>query len=174
KKTIDELRNLDANDESLKKWKQSLGIMTVPAGPKGEPQKVVITSFAIAVHGKPDTVLDISSKEKIESLKNRVIVVKEGINYDLKINFRIQHDIALGLQYNQIIQKDGEQVDTMEQMIGSYAPRSQPYNFTISMNSVPSGPENYGIYQINSKFFDDDKATHLEFSWQVRISRDWS
>jgi Rho GDP-dissociation inhibitor len=33
KKTLDEYKNLDANDESLKKWKESLGL-NIAAGKK--------------------------------------------------------------------------------------------------------------------------------------------
>ncbi len=34
KKTIDEYKNLDSHDESLKKWKESLGLSSASAGKK--------------------------------------------------------------------------------------------------------------------------------------------
>lgn len=50
KKTIDEYKQLDQNDESLRKWKESLGIGsgTSISDPK-DPRKVIILSLGLEV-----------------------------------------------------------------------------------------------------------------------------
>lgn len=59
-KTLDELKELDKNDESLNKWKESLLKNAATAAP-GDTRKVVVQSLAMEVAGRPDVVLDIST-----------------------------------------------------------------------------------------------------------------
>ncbi|KAJ1984384.1 rho GDP dissociation inhibitor [Dimargaris verticillata] len=60
KKTIEQYKQLDANDESLNRWKQSLGLGQ-SSGPVADKRQVVIHSLALEVSDRPDVVMDLSS-----------------------------------------------------------------------------------------------------------------
>jgi len=87
KKSIDEYKNLDANDDSLNKWKENLGLSKV-TGSSSEGPRVVILQLALEVSGRDDVVLDLSSPEALERVKNTPFVIKEGVEYRMKVKFR--------------------------------------------------------------------------------------
>lgn len=60
KKTLEEYSKLDENDESLKKWKESLGIGK-SAGPADDPRQVIVLNLALEVKDRSDVVLDLSN-----------------------------------------------------------------------------------------------------------------
>jgi Rho GDP-dissociation inhibitor len=62
-KTVEELKNLDQNDESLNKWKESL-LKNAAAAKSGDSRKVVVLALAMEVAGRPDVVLDLSTPGK--------------------------------------------------------------------------------------------------------------
>merc|ERR1712093_911727 len=62
KKTLEEYQQLDQNDESLRKWKESLGLgsgNTLPADPN-DKRTVIILSLGLEVDGRPDIVIDLT------------------------------------------------------------------------------------------------------------------
>ncbi|KAJ1973375.1 rho GDP dissociation inhibitor, partial [Dimargaris xerosporica] len=126
KKTIEQYQQLDANDESLNRWKQSLGLGQ-SSGPVADKRQVVIHSLALEVSGRPDVVMDLSTPVAIEKLKASPIVIKEGIEYRLKVKFRVQHDVISGLKFLQVVKRKGIPVDRTQEMIGSYGPSEQFY-----------------------------------------------
>jgi Rho GDP-dissociation inhibitor len=63
KKTIQELQNLDSNDESLRKWKESLGLSAAQSG--ADSRKVVVLNMALQVEGRPDMVMDLTNISRI-------------------------------------------------------------------------------------------------------------
>uniref|UniRef100_A0A1D1YB60 Rho GDP-dissociation inhibitor n=1 Tax=Anthurium amnicola TaxID=1678845 RepID=A0A1D1YB60_9ARAE len=174
KKTIDELHNLDANDESLKRWKESLGLKTA-TGPTDDPRRVVIQEIALEVAGREDVVLDLSTPELLENVKNNPFTIKEGVEYRMKVKFRVQHEVVSGLKYLQVIKRKGIRVDKTEEMIGSYGPNttSEPYEKKFMTEEAPSGMLARGHYDAKSKFIDDDGVSHIEWSWSFDIKKDW-
>ncbi|KAJ1500276.1 hypothetical protein HMI55_003965 [Coelomomyces lativittatus] len=63
KKTVEELAKLDQEDESLRKWKESLGVSS-GAGEidsSKDPRKLIILSMHMEVAGRDDVLLDLSS-----------------------------------------------------------------------------------------------------------------
>lgn len=100
-KSVKELQELDKDDESLAKWKKSLlEGAGVDEGKKGEVQ---VLSLALETEGRPDVVLDLTNKgtisalsdminikkkDLVESLQSKPVVIKEGIDYRLKVKFR--------------------------------------------------------------------------------------
>ena len=64
KKTLDEYNELDANDESLRKWKESLGINKAADDKIENKPKVVVLSLALEVEGRDDIVIDLSDPSK--------------------------------------------------------------------------------------------------------------
>ncbi|CAG8586995.1 5022_t:CDS:2, partial [Scutellospora calospora] len=172
KKTLDEYNNLDATDESLNRWKASLGLGKA-AGTSDDTRKVIILQLALEVAGRPDVVLDLSSKESLENVKNTPFVIKEGVEYQMKVKFRIQHDVVCGLKYLQVVKRKGIRVDKTEEMIGSYGPSEEPYEKKFMLEEAPSGMFARGRYEAKSKFVDDDNHTHVEWSWLFDIKKDW-
>jgi len=49
-KSVDEYRSLDAGDESLARWKASLGLEAASGGDKSKPKVVLFVSMACSPH----------------------------------------------------------------------------------------------------------------------------
>ncbi len=125
KKTLEEYAKLDAEDESLKKWKESLGISTSNTiGDPNDKRKVVILELAVLIEGRDPIVFDLEDAAALETLKRKPIILKEKCVYRLKIKFRIQHEIVTGLKYLQSVKKAGIRVDKTEENCGSFAPNT--------------------------------------------------
>lgn len=116
----------DANDESLRKWKASLGIgsgtpLKVDASDK---RRVVMLSLGLEVKGRPDIVIDLSQPGAIENLKSKPFTIKEGAEFRMKVKFRVQHQVLSGMKYLQVVKKMGLS-SKVQEMIGSYAPSTE-------------------------------------------------
>ncbi|KAI8376509.1 immunoglobulin E-set [Radiomyces spectabilis] len=172
KKTLDEYQNLDAQDESLNKWKQSLGLGQA-TGPQDDPRRVVVQYIALEVEGRPDVIVDLSTTAAIEEAKNTPFTIKEGIEYRMKVKFRVQHDVVSGLKYLQAVKRKGITVDKTEEMIGSYGPSTDAYEKKFQLEEAPSGLLARGHYEAKSKFVDDDGYTHMAWTWSFDIKKDW-
>ena len=173
KKTLEEYAQLDQNDESLKKWKESLGIGAGTAADSSDPRKVIVLQLAMDVQGRPDVVLDLSTPEAVQTSSKSPITIKEGVEYRMKILFKIQHDVVSGLKYLQAVKRMGVRVDKTEEMIGSYGPRAEPYERKFALEEAPSGMLARGHYDVKSKFIDDDGNVHMEWDWSFDIKKDW-
>ncbi|KAL3895958.1 MAG: hypothetical protein SGCHY_004382 [Lobulomycetales sp.] len=176
KKTAEELAALDAQDESLRKWKESLGLKAGAGGSgdaAGDPRKVVILSLSMEVAGRDDVVIDLSSKEAIDALGSQTMTIKEGVEYRLKCKFRVQNEVISGLKYLHVVKRKGIKMDKMEEMLGSYGPAPEPYEKKFLSEEAPSGMIARGHYNVKSRFIDDDGTCHLEFAWSFDIKKDW-
>jgi len=175
KVSVGELMNLDKGDESLQKYKQSLGLGTSGYSPSDDPRKVVITEMRIIIEGRPDIIYKLDDKKAVEELKSKPFTLKAGCNYKLQLSFRIQHDLVTGLKYVNTFQK--MIFKTKENlMIGSFAPQKESYTFQfprIGWSEAPSGLGTGGKYSAKSQFIDDDKQEHLSFDWSFEIHSDW-
>ncbi|KAI8927722.1 immunoglobulin E-set [Entophlyctis helioformis] len=174
KKTLQELATLDAQDESLRKWKESLGIKATGAsGAANDPRNVVVTSLALEVAGRPDVAIDLSTPEAIKALETNVVTIKEGVEYRLKVSFRINHDVVSGLKYLHVVKRGPLKVDKMEEMVGSYGPAPTEYTKKFPLEEAPSGMMARGSYTVKSRFIDDDQQCHLEWTWTFAIKKEW-
>ncbi|RIB25193.1 immunoglobulin E-set [Gigaspora rosea] len=171
KKTLEEYTSLDSTDESLNRWKASLGL----AGSNKPGKQVIILHLALEVAGRPDVILDLSSKEALEKVKDKPFIIKEGVEYQMKVKFRIQHEVVCGLKYIQVVKRRGIKVDKTEEMIGSYGPNvnEDAYEKKFMIEEAPSGLLARGHYEAKSKFIDDDGFTHCEWNWSFDIKKDW-
>lgn len=174
KKTLDEYAQLDAEDESLQKWKRSLGLLggePLPVAP-GDDRRVVILSMSLLVDNDPPTVVDLTDAATIQQLRKKPFQIKEKSVYKLSIRFKVQHEIVTGIKYLQAIKKAGFTVDKVQDPLGSYAPNTKEkpfYEVTLPETEAPSGMLARGSYGAVSKFVDDDKVTHLVLDWGVEI-----
>ncbi|CAD0097242.1 unnamed protein product [Aureobasidium vineae] len=176
-------RWMDQNDESLRKWKESLGIGSgTTIGDASDPRKVIIVSLGLEVEGRPDIIIDLSSPGALESLKSKPFTIKEGATFRMKARFRVQHQILSGMKYVQVVKRMGIS-NKMQEMIGSYSPNTtdkpeyeKKCKFLAQAyfaETAPSGMMARGHYNAVSKFIDDDEQTHLKFEWSFDIKKDW-
>lgn len=115
---------VDQNDESLNRWKASLGISNSPALPVDpkDSRRCVIHSLALETAGRPDITIDLSVPGALESLKSKPFAIKEGAKFRMKAKFKVQHDVLSGLKYLQVVKRKGIPVSKEEEMLVSTEP----------------------------------------------------
>lgn len=109
----------DQNDESLRKWKESLGLGSGESisDPK-DSRKVILLSLGLEVEGRPDIVIDLTQAGALETLNKKPFTIKEGATFRMKARFRVQHDILSGMKYVQVVSRMGVK-QKMQEMIVS-------------------------------------------------------
>ncbi|KAK1822698.1 rho GDP dissociation inhibitor [Friedmanniomyces endolithicus] len=176
KKTLEEYQQLDQNDESLRKWKESLGIGSGKSlSDPNDPRKCIILSLGLEVGGRSDIIIDLSKPGSLEGLNKNPFTIKEGATFRMKARFKVQHQILSGMKYVQVVSRVGLK-NKMQEMIGSYSPNTTDkpeYEKKFETETAPSGMIGRGHYEAVSKFVDDDNQTHLQFKWSFDIKKDW-
>jgi len=177
KKTLDEYHKLDQEDESLQKWKASLGLgQGKDISDPSDPRKCIILSLGLEVEGRPDIIIDLRAPGAVEELSKRPFTIKEGSEFRMKVQFKVQHELLAGLKYLQQVKRKGIPVDKMQEMMGSYGPNTEEkpqYEKKFNPETAPSGMMARGKYDAVSKFVDDDDHVHLKFNWSFEIKKDW-
>jgi len=172
------LLSQDSDDASLQAYKKSLGLTGAVYSPKDDPRRVVILEMRVVCDGRPggDIVYTLANEQAVKQMKDKPFTLKEGCKYQIKITFRVQHEIVSGLKYvNQVFRK-GVRVAKDDEMIGSFGPQEKPHVVTIPRNGweeAPSGMLSRGSYAAKSSFIDDDKQSHLEYEYSFAIKKDW-
>lgn len=111
----------DQNDESLNRWKASLGISSSPpiTVDPTDQRRCVIKTLALEAEGRPDITIDLTTPGSLESLKSKPFSIKEGAKFRMKANFVVQHDVLSGLKYLQVVKRKGIRVAKTEEMLVS-------------------------------------------------------
>ncbi|KAF3800894.1 Rho GDP-dissociation inhibitor [Colletotrichum gloeosporioides] len=167
----------DQNDESLQRYKESLGL----GGGKdlsdpNDPRVCIILSLTMESPGRDPVTIDLSAPGSEASLKDKPFKIKEGAKFTMVATFKVQHEILSGLQYVQVVKRKGIKVSKDSEMLGSYAPNTDKqttYTKRFQEEDAPSGMLARGHYNAISSFVDDDKKTHLTFEWSFDIAKDW-
>ncbi|ODQ78528.1 hypothetical protein BABINDRAFT_162734 [Babjeviella inositovora NRRL Y-12698] len=180
KKTIDEYQKLDAEDESLAKWKASLGLSagnTLPVAP-GDKRKVVITEIAIFFNNEAEKPIIVNlENESATSLLDGSkfnFKIKERSVYVMRVRFKIQHEIVTGMRYLQQAKKAGITVDKLDEPCGSFAPNTtdKPYYEKVFEEvEAPGGIMGRGSLAVTAKFIDDDKNVHMTAKFTIQITK---
>uniref|UniRef100_A0A3B4UVC1 Rho GDP-dissociation inhibitor 1 n=2 Tax=Seriola dumerili TaxID=41447 RepID=A0A3B4UVC1_SERDU len=171
-KSLQEIQELDKDDESLRKYKEALlGSTAVVADPTAP--NVQVTRMTLVCEAAPQPlVLDLQGD--LEGFRKNPFVLKEGVEYRIKINFKVNKEIVSGLKYIQQSFRKGVKVDKSDYMVGSYGPRpNEEYEFLTTLEESPRGMLARGTYNIKSKFTDDDKHDHLSWEWSLTIKKEW-
>uniref|UniRef100_A0A8C7ILE3 Rho GDP-dissociation inhibitor 1 n=1 Tax=Oncorhynchus kisutch TaxID=8019 RepID=A0A8C7ILE3_ONCKI len=158
-KTLQEIQELDQDDESLRKYKEVL----LGAG-AASPARVGETLFYSLI---------VFLTGDLEAFKKQSFILKEGVEYRIKISFKVNKEIVSGLKYVQQTHRKGVRIDKSDYMVGSYGPRPNEYDFLTPLEEAPKGMLARGTYNIKSKFTDDDKHNHLSWEWNLNIKKDW-
>lgn len=170
-KSIQEIQELDKDDESLRKYKEALlGRVAVSADPN--VPNVVVTRLTLVCSTAPGP-LELDLTGDLESFKKQSFVLKEGVEYRIKISFRVNREIVSGMKYIQHTYRKGVKIDKTDYMVGSYGPRAEEYEFLTPMEEAPKGMLARGSYNIKSRFTDDDKTDHLSWEWNLTIKKEW-
>ncbi|CAK7222909.1 rho GDP dissociation inhibitor [Sporothrix bragantina] len=167
----------DAGDESLQRYKESLGL----GGGKSlsnpnDPRVCIIKSLTLESPGRDPVTIDLSVPGSEATLKDHPFTIKEGSKFTMVATFMVQHEVLSGLRYVQVVKRKGVRVSKDSEMLGSYAPSTdkQPlYTKRFQEEEAPSGMLARGHYVAYSTFVDDDKKTHLAFDWSFDIAKDW-
>ncbi|KAG0149901.1 hypothetical protein CROQUDRAFT_653212 [Cronartium quercuum f. sp. fusiforme G11] len=172
-KTMDEYAQLDAEDESLRKWKESLGIVA-GAGAAGKPSlKIHSLSLHSPTLSKP-IVLDLTNEENLQKFRKEPIVIKEGVEYSVEIAFKVEGGVVSGIKYLQIVKRTGVKVDKLESMIGSYGPSNDLHVKRFVSEESPSGMlARSGSYMARSRVIDDDGTVWADFEWSFKLGKEW-
>ncbi|KAI7803149.1 rho GDP-dissociation inhibitor 1 [Triplophysa rosa] len=170
-KSLQEIQELDKDDESLRKYKEALlGSVGVVADPKAP--NVQVTRLTLMCDTAPAP-LTLDLQGDLEAFKKQSFVLKEGVEYRIKINFKVNRDIVSGLKYVQQTFRKGVKIDKSDYMVGSYGPRPNEYEFLTPLEEAPKGMLARGTYNMKSKFTDDDKHDHLSWEWNLNIKKEW-
>ncbi|VDQ04108.1 unnamed protein product [Trichobilharzia regenti] len=142
KRTLDELKSLDKEDESLQRYKQAL------------------LGAAVSTINAP---CDLSS------LKSRPVQIVEGSSYRIQVIYYVQRDIVCGLRFKQWTNRGPLRVDKVSVMLGSYGPQATPYEWKSEPEEAPKGALSRGTYHIKSQFTDDDKTDYVTWEWCINV-----
>jgi len=174
-KTTEEYAQLDAHDESLAKWKASLGVVpgatTAAAGPQVTLVKLELTSGT-----PPDyhcLTMDLQDEGAVNALKTHPFTIKEASEYRVELTFKVNHGIIAGLRYIQVVKRAGVRLDRNDQMLGSYSFNAEPYTKKFEPEIAPSGMLARGTYNVRSRVTDDDGKVYGEWDWSFKLSKEW-
>jgi len=121
--------------------------------------------------------LDLTNKEAVAALKSTPITIKEGVNYNVGITFKVNYGITSGVRYIQVVKRVGVKLDKMEQMLGAYAPSpdGSPFTKKFPEEESPSGIiARSGTYNARSRVVDDDGQVYIDFEWSFKLAREWA
>uniref|UniRef100_A0A6I8R636 Rho GDP-dissociation inhibitor 1 n=1 Tax=Xenopus tropicalis TaxID=8364 RepID=A0A6I8R636_XENTR len=172
-KSIKEIQELDEDDESLRKYKEAL-LGPVPASTGKFNNRVAF----IRLPCHPPILLELQLLSffsgDLEKFKKQSFTLKEGVEYRIKISFKVNKEIVSGLKYQQQTYRKGVRLDQTSYMVGSYGPRVDEYEFLTPIEEAPKGMLARGCYSIKCLFTDDDKSKHLSWEWNLHIKNEWN
>jgi Rho GDP-dissociation inhibitor len=121
----DDTNETDANDESLQRYKESLGLgggkdLSDPS----DPRTCIIKSLSLESPGRPAITIDLSQPGSEATLKDKPFTIKEGAKFTMVVTFKVQHEIISGLSYVQVVRRKGIRVSKDSEMLGSYGPNT--------------------------------------------------
>ncbi|XP_031416812.1 rho GDP-dissociation inhibitor 1 [Clupea harengus] len=169
-KTLQEIQELDKDDESLRKYKEAL--LGPVVGDPNAKVNVLVTRLTLMCETAPAP-LTLDLQGDLDVIKKQSFILKEGVEYRIKISFKVNKEIVSGLKYIQTTYRKGVKVDKTDYMVGSYGPRNTEYEFLTPLEEAPKGLIARGTYNIKSKFTDDDKHDHLSWEWNLNIKKEW-
>jgi Rho GDP-dissociation inhibitor len=100
--------NSDEGDESLQRYKESLGLSGGnDLSDPNDPRVCIIQSLTMESPGRAPVVIDLSAPGSADDLKKNPFKIKEGATFTMSAQFRVQHEILSGLHYVQVIKRKG-------------------------------------------------------------------
>lgn len=111
-------RITDAEDESLQRYKQSLGL----GGGKdlsdpNDKRVCIIQALTMDSPGRSPVTVDLSQPGSENTLKDKPFTIKEGSKFTMSVTFKVQHEILSGLHYVQIVKRKGIKISKDSEML---------------------------------------------------------
>jgi hypothetical protein len=98
----------DEGDESLQRYKQSLGLGGgTDLSDPNDPRVCIIQSLTMESPGRDPVVIDLTAPGSVDNLKKTPFKIKEGATFTMTAHFKVQHEILSGLHYVQVIKRKG-------------------------------------------------------------------
>lgn len=130
-----------------------------------DSRRVVVEEFRVVFEdGSKDIVYRLDTPMGIEHMRTTPFVLAEAARYKFAVSFRVNRAIVSGLRFRNKVKKTVLS-NTDEVVLGSYAPRSTPYEFVYPRHDwldTPSGMFYRGKYMAQFRLVDDDKAEHIK------------
>ncbi|KAE9332047.1 hypothetical protein PR003_g14709 [Phytophthora rubi] len=174
--SVDELLAIDAEDESLKRYKEQLlgAAAHGDLGDTTDTRRVVVEEFKVEFEdGREDIVYHLDTLEGVEHMRTTPFAIEEGSRYRFVISFRVNQAIVSGLRFHNKVKKTV--LATRDEIVlGSYAPRSENYVFVFPRHDwmeAPSGLFYRGKYMGRFIFDDDNHVEHLKLFYTFEIKR---
>ncbi|KAI1014734.1 hypothetical protein LB503_003727 [Fusarium chuoi] len=143
KQSLAEYQQMDAGDESLQRYKESLGLGGgTDISDPNDPRVCIILSLTMDSPGRPPV-----QHEILSGLHYVQVVKRKGIR----------------------VSKDSEMIGSY----APNTDKQPTYVKKFQEEEAPSGMLARGHYNAISSFVDDDKKKHLEFEWSFDIAKDW-
>ncbi|KAJ0400882.1 hypothetical protein ATCC90586_002584 [Pythium insidiosum] len=174
--SVEELMRLDAEDESLRRYKERLlgSAAHGDVGDRSDTRRVVVEAFKVVFEdGRQEINYHLDTPQGVEYMKSTPFVMDEGVRYRFVIRFRVNQAIVSGLRFRNKVKKTVLST-TDEIVLGSYAPRSEAYEFEFPRNDwmdAPSGMFYRGRYMAQFRFTDDDGQEHLKVFYTFEIKK---
>uniref|UniRef100_A0A3Q3WVJ5 Uncharacterized protein n=1 Tax=Mola mola TaxID=94237 RepID=A0A3Q3WVJ5_MOLML len=163
-KTLEEIQEMDKDDESLLRYKQALlGTLPVTADQSALPVQAVRMTVLCDEVPAPFS-MDLTGD--LQALKEKTFVLKEGVKYNLKIDFKVRW-------IHEVRERFTVHLDKVSHMMGSYGPKAEEHVFISPASEAPKGLMACGQYVVKSHLLDDDKNIHLSWEWNLAIKKDW-
>ncbi|KAI9915462.1 hypothetical protein PsorP6_008243 [Peronosclerospora sorghi] len=164
-KSVDEILAKDAEDESLRRYKEQL-LGSAAHGDRGDThdtRRVVVDEFRVEFEdGRENIEYNLATLEGVEHMRTSPFIMNEGSRYRFVISFRVNQTIVSGLRFLNKVKKNV--LATRDEIVlGSYAPRSKNYFFVFPRHEwmeAPSGLFYRGKYLGRFIFVDDDHHQH--------------
>eukprot|EP00297_Palpitomonas_bilix_P017646 CAMPEP_0113872012 /NCGR_PEP_ID=MMETSP0780_2-20120614/2961_1 /TAXON_ID=652834 /ORGANISM="Palpitomonas bilix" /LENGTH=164 /DNA_ID=CAMNT_0000857465 /DNA_START=131 /DNA_END=624 /DNA_ORIENTATION=- /assembly_acc=CAM_ASM_000599 len=134
---------------------------------------VQMLKLIIERQGAPTLEFDLQSESSREDLKKGGFVLKEGCTYTVKLSFRVNREVVLGLAVYNTVKKGAIKVLKDKGMIGSYGPQLDPITFSFGSNEAPKGVLGRGNYSAKMTFFDDDKNVYSDLPYLFSVKKDF-
>lgn len=97
-----------------------------------------------------------ASGESYHSFIESPILIKEDSS--------VGQEVLSGLKYLHVVKRAGVTVDKLEEMIGSYGPRPEPYEKRFATEEAPSGMlARSGGNTVRSRVIDDDGNVYADW-----------
>ena len=110
---------LDAGDESLQRYKESLGLGAGgnSISDPNDPRKCIILALTLDSEGRPPVTIDLATPGSERTLKDKPFQIKEGVKFTMSAKFKVQHQILSGLHYVQVVKRKGIRVSKDQEML---------------------------------------------------------
>ena len=153
----------EKNDPAMIAYLKQLGIDPNYVPPKDDPRRLVINEFAVVFKDHPAYVLKFNKPEDLLEAKKKPIIVKEGAEFKIRVSFRVQHNVVLGLKIINTVSKLGKTLTKDEEMLGTYPPKNEFQTLEIprlEWTEAPTGMMLRGEYKAKVKVCFYSKEPH--------------